>query len=171
MDKIWKDEFNLYFSSKNKFFLKRFAMSTDWKIWQFQKALRKAEYWKVHNTLLYLFYKRKKNKYGLKLGFDIPEGSFESGLRIYHISPVIVNPNAHIGKNAIIVGNLCIGNIAGGGYAPQIGDNCMFGWGCTVIGNITLGNNIKFAAGSLVNKSENKDNITLVGVPAHSIKK
>lgn len=164
-------EFKLYFCSAKKYLIDMLTSSNDHKIWKFQKSLRLSEYYKRNgNLLLHLIWRRIKNKRGLKLGFDIPEGVFGPGLRIYHVSSVVVNPNARIGSNAIVVGNLCIGNIHGEKIAPQIGDNCMFGWGCSVIGDIKLEDYTQIAAGALVNKSVFIKKKTLIGIPAHPIK-
>lgn len=167
------EEKRKYFISYTDLFRAAILNSHDFAIWRFQKNLRKAEYYKQNGGLLgkvlYVLYHRRKNRKGRKLGFDIPEGCFGPGLRIYHISPIVVNPAARIGKNSIVVGNLCIGNVKGQAVAPQIGDNCMFGWGTTVIGDISIANNCNIAAGAVVIKSVLSDNETVGGVPARKI--
>lgn len=170
-NEIIEEEYKLYFCSTKKYLIDMLTFSNDYRIWKFQKSLRSSEYYKKKgNLLLYLIWRHIKNKRGLKLGFDIPDGVFAPGLRIYHVSPVVVNPNAKIGRNAIVVGNLCIGNVHGGNMAPQIGDNCMFGWGCCVIGDIKLEDYTQIAAGAVVNKSVLVKKRTLIGIPAHPIK-
>lgn len=176
MDKLaLSEEKRKYFKSSTDLFRAVLLNSHDYAVWRFQKNLRKAERYKQSTRLLgkilYIFYHRRKNIIGRKLGFDIPEGCFGPGLRIYHISPIVVNPAARIGRNCIVVGNLCIGNVKGQAIAPQIGDNCMFGWGTTVIGNITIANNCNIAAGAVVIKSVINDNETVGGVPARKIGK
>lgn len=98
-------------------------------------------------------------------------GVFDLGLLIWHASSIVINPNAKIGKNAVIVGNLCIGNKGGEKNAPVIGDNCIFGWDSAVIGNIKIGNNCTIGAKSLVNKSCNEDNVIFKGIPAKTFKR
>lgn len=171
-NEIIAEEYKLYFHSRKKYLRDMLISANDFKIWKFQKSLRLSEYYKTKGNLwLHLIWRHIKNRRGLKLGFDIPEGCFAPGLRIYHVSPVVVNPNAKIGRNAIVVGNLCIGNVHGGNIAPLIGNNCMFGWGCSVIGNIKLEDYTQIAAGAVVNKSVFVKNETLIGTPAHPIKK
>ena len=77
---------------------------------RFMRNLRKEEYYTFHrpNKLLKYYYQRKKNRLGRKLGFFIPAGCFDSGLKIYHYGSIIVNPKARIGKNCTIHGNCCI---------------------------------------------------------------
>lgn len=171
-----KYERKIYFPT-NKKFIKDFLLGTDdFHIWKFQKSLRFTEYYNekrkkcILYNILYYWYRRKKNKLGRKLGFDIPGGCFLEGLRIYHIGPIAVNPAAKIGRDCIIVGNVCIGNVEGLYVAPKIGDNCMLGWGSIVIGDITIANNCRIAAGAVVVKNVDQDNSVLVGVPASRIK-
>lgn len=145
--------------------------SKDYSIFQFQKYLRKEEFYGnqsrgLANRILYIWYKRKKNVLGQRLGFDIPSNCFEEGLRIHHVGPITVNSSARIGKNCEIAGNVCIGGSYGG--APTIGSDCYLGYGCVVIGNITLADCTIVGAGAVVTKSCMKK-CKLVGVPAKAI--
>jgi len=87
---------------------------------------------------------------------------------IWHPCSIIVNPFARVGKDAVVVGNLCIGNKGGKMEAAHIGDKCVFGWGSSVIGNITLGDNCVIGAKALVTHSFN-DNSVLIGCPAKQL--
>lgn len=168
-------ERRIYFSTFKDYFINRILKTDSYYIWKFIFNLRRTEYCKEKSRknklfiLFYIFYKRKKNKLGQRLGFDIPEGCFAEGLRIYHKSSIVINPYARIGKNCIIVGNCCIGNINGSNTAPTIGDNCMIGWGGTIIGNISIPNNCQIGAHAVVTKTILQDNAVLVGVPARNI--
>lgn len=170
-------EKKLYFSN-NKELIKEFIFSSNkYMIWLYVKYLRKEEHYRtlIDSNMIYLpllvFYRRKKNILGRRLGFDIPAGVFEPGLLIWHQGTIVVNPFAKVGKNAVIVGNLCIGNNGGKKAAPQIGDDCMFGWDATVIGGgqTKIGNRCKIGAKALVNQSFEEDDAILVGVPAKNI--
>ena len=173
LQSLLQSEKEKYFKDRRAYYKAMILASHDLKIWQFQKRLRKAEYYKkkddIISKILYVVYHRRKNKLGLRLGFDIPEGCFGRGLRIYHISPVVVNPAARIGENCIIVGNVCIGNVKGKPIAPAIGDNCMFGWGSAAIGDIEIAKNCSIAAGAVVVKSVVAENETVAGIPAKRI--
>ena len=137
--------------------------------------LRKTEYYynnreKWNYALGYLYYRRKKNKLGIKLGIEIFENCFDKGLQIYHAGNIVINGEAKIGKNCRLHGSNCIGN---NGYSldcPRIGDNVRLGVGAAVIGNVTVGDNITVAAGAVVVNSFEEKGITIGGVPAKKIK-
>ena len=120
--------------------------------------------------LVYLYYLRKKNRLGNKLGFKIPHNTIGAGLTIYHHGEIIVNENAKIGENCQFHGGNCIGNNGISDKSPIIGDGLDLGIGAKIIGDIKLGNNIRVGANAVVNKSFDNANKVLVGVPAHEIK-
>ena len=176
MNNIIKYEKNKYFKTKKEYIKNMLLNTDDFCIWKFQKKLRKAEKYMIKSynnpiyKICYYFLKKRRIKLGRKFGITISEGVFEEGLRIYHLGNIVVNPNAHIGKNCIIVGNLCIGNVKGENTAPVLKDNVMLGWGCTLIGNIVIETNVKVAAGAVVTKSVLQSNVTVAGIPAKIIK-
>lgn len=166
-----------YFKNTSVYFKNWIFNSDDYAIWKYQKALRTSEYFKKLSkkyklfVILFVICRRKKNIIGRKLGFDIHEGCFDVGLRIYHVAPVVVNSAAHIGRDCIIVGNVCIGNVKGQQVAPHIGDNCMFGWGSTVIGPIEIADNCSIGAGAVVTKSVTEVGAVMLGIPGRNVKK
>lgn len=139
------------------------------------KLLRKEEYYfncrkdKI-GRLLTLWYLQRKNKLGNKIGFKIPRNTFAEGLMIYHHGGIIINEDVKVGKNAVLHGSNCIGN---DGFprskVPVIGDNLDLGIGAKVIGNVTLGNNIKVGANAVVTRAFTNDDLTLVGIPAREL--
>jgi serine O-acetyltransferase len=138
------------------------------------RYLRKEEYFYNvrHDFLgkfLHLFYFRKKNILGNKLGFKIPKNCFGPGLTIYHHGCIIINENARIGSNCCLHGNNCIGNDGKTDIAPQVGNHLDLGFGASIIGNVSLCNNIRVGANAVVVHSHPKNNITLVGIPAVDI--
>ena len=52
---------------------------------------------------------------------------------------------------------------------PIIGDSLDLGIGAKIIGNVTLGNNVRVGANAVVTKSFVEDDIVLVGCPAHKM--
>lgn len=72
-----------------------------------------------------------------------------------------------IGKNLKIKHNVTIGN--NHGFLPVIGDNVMIGCGACVLGDVTIGNNVKIGANCVVVKSV-PDNAVVVGNPAYIVK-
>ena len=145
--------------------------------WKLIKLLRYTEYCRNnmgHNVLfriLYVYFRRKKNTLGVKIGVEIDAGTFDKGVIIHHNGNIVVNSNAKIGKNCQLHGDNCIGNLGGdsGAACPVIGDNVDIGVGAKILGSITIGNNIKIGANAVVTKSFLEDNITLVGIPAHKL--
>ena len=87
---------------------------------------------------------------------------------------LIINPRSKIGKNCRIHAGVNIGG-AGGFvnkfdpdkiYAPILGDNCYIGPGAKLFGGIIIGANCVIGANSVVNKSFDKNGVTIAGVPA-----
>lgn len=138
---------------------------------RYVRFLRKEEYY--FNTgrnflgkLGGLYYFRRKNVLGNKLGFKIPKNCFGPGLTIYHHGCIIVNEDARIGKNCHLHGNNCIGNNGKTAAAPVVGDDLDMGFGAVVIGGIQLGNNITLGSNAVVVRSCTESDVTLVGLPA-----
>ncbi len=146
-------------------------------IWQFQKRLRKVEYYKncrynsIFGKIAFSYHKLRLRKQSLKLGFSIPENVFGAGLAIVHYGTIVINSNAKIGVNCRIHACTNIGASGGKPEAPQIGDNVYIGPGAKIYGNIKIGNNIAISANAVVNKSFEEDGILLAGNPAEKIKK
>lgn len=84
----------------------------------FIKLLRSCEYlraktihaknpiWKV----LYLFYRTRKNRFGLILGVDISERVFDEGLVVHHNGNVVDKGSSKAEKNWQLYGGNCVGN-------------------------------------------------------------
>ena len=143
--------------------------------WQFQKLLRKLEYYQncKKNLSLNVYYyhlRYKFRKLSIKLGFSIPQNVFGPGLAIVHYGTIIVSNEARIGKNCRLHACTNIGASGGNPEAPQIGDNVYIGPGAIIYGNIKIGNNIAVGANATVNKSFEEDNIMIAGSPARKIK-
>lgn len=144
---------------------------------RYVRLLRSEEYYIFikPNTLLRMFYARKKNKLGARLGFFIPAGCFGEDLKISHYGSIIVNPHARIGKGCTTHGNCCIGNKGGGktnsfeNDSPIIGDNVDIGQGAQILGPVHISDGVIIGAGSIVNKSIETPGAVVVGVPAKVI--
>ncbi len=141
-------------------------------IWSYQMLLRREEYHLNRgNRLLALWYRRRKNRMGEKLGFTIESGVFGSGLRIWHYGNIVVNGCAKVGRNCILHGDNCIGNNGLDNRNPVIGDNVDIGVGAKIIGDVRVGNNVIIAAGAVVVRSIEEDNVVIAGVPAKIVKR
>lgn len=136
--------------------------------------LRMEEYYsnvKKYNILRFfsLYYLRKKNKIGNKLGFKIPRNCFGPGLTIFHHGEIIINENVRVGKNCKLHGGNCIGNNGFYDSVISIGDNLDMGIGAKIIGDVSLGHNVIIGANAVVTKSFVDGDVTLVGVPARKL--
>ena len=145
-------------------------------IWNFQKLLRKLEYYKNTkktgwlNKLIYNYLKFKYRKLSLKLSFTIPENVFGSGLCIVHYGTIVVNANARVGANCRIHVDTNIGASGGADKAPQIGDNVYIAPGAKIYGDIKIPKNTAIGANSVVNKSFKEEGMLIAGMPAKIIK-
>ena len=170
---------NEYFINKDKWsrFIMKLTKDPESQIYKYTKYLRKQEYYSNSSKgnkfkiLLHLFYQRRKNISGNRLGILIEENSFGKGLNIYHHGTVIVNPNARIGENCKLHGNNCIGNNGKTDDVPVLGDNIDVGFGASIIGGVRLADNIKIGANAVVTKSFDEEGITLVGIPAKKLER
>lgn len=117
--------------------------------------------------LLYLYYTRKKNFLGSKIGIEIQPNCVGKGINIYHINGLVINQHALVGDNCIFHGSNCIGSSNRG--VPTIGNGVEFGYGSCVIGDVCIADNIIIGAGAVVNKSFDKNGSTIAGIPAKEI--
>lgn len=142
----------------------------------------KAFIWLMNNEKRFrsIFYYRMRSVQGFSYckwisekwlpGFDTIEinGKIGSGLMVHHSFAVISPERA--GKNLTVLPGVVIGrgraNLKGGGIIkPVIGNNVFIAANATVIGGITIGDNVTIGAGSLVNK-DIPSNCVVVGNPA-----
>lgn len=155
--------------------IQRFANYPAYELNKFLYYLRKQEYF-VNTAngnklkgLLGLYYERKKNRLGMRLGIEISPNCFGKGLQIFHGGNIVINSDVRCGENCLLHGCNCIGNNGKTNDAPKLGDNVDIGFGAVIIGNVTIGNNVVIGANAVVNKSINEDNVTYAGVPARKI--
>lgn len=93
------------------------------------------------------------------------EAKIGPGLKIWHFGNIFIHPEVVVGKNCTLRQGVTIGNRTNGGGAPKIGDNVEIGMGAAILGEITIGNNCKIGAMSVVLKDVPDDAIA-VGNPA-----
>lgn len=182
LDDILNYEQKMYLSymypNKKDFLLGSFKSENITKIMKWQRIARITDYhdYQYHTTgskwhlLKYLWYIRKRNRLGNKLGFEVSTELIGKGLKIYHFNNVI-NSGAIIGENLHLHGCNVIGNAGAIDLrCPIIGNNVMMGAGAKVIGNVTIADNIKIGAGAVVVTSFTEPGITIGGVPARKLK-
>ena len=144
-------------------------------IWKYEILLRKTEYFinckkSIFGKLIAVWYHYRLRKLGRRLcGFHIPPNTFREGLSIAHWGPIVVHPTARIGKNCRIHQCVTIGATNGQHQAAIIGDNVFIGPCSSIIGQITITDDIAIGANSVVTKSFTDSGITIAGNPAKKI--
>jgi len=164
------------FPTRSRYFMSRLKREPARMLYSFIVLARKTDYYfyqskkgSLIHKLYYLYYVSLRNRLGEKLGLEVSTENANKGLLIYHYNNVI-NGGAIIGENCHLHGDNCIGNNGITNDCPIIGDNVSLGVGAKVLGNVTIANNIKIAAGAVVVHSFLEEGIVLGGVPAKKIK-
>ena len=94
-----------------------------------------------------------------------PTAVLEDGVEIAHGIGIVIHQNSVIGSGTKIYQNVTIGS----GNGPKIGENCILGCGCCILGDIIIGNSVNVGANAVVLQSI-PDNSTVVGIPGRIIK-
>lgn len=163
-----------YGVSSNIFkYLIRYKLSIESEIlFHFQKRLRTTEY--LYNTkkrFRYRISNYKLRKIENKLTIHIPLNACDKGLKIMHLGPITMNMKTKLGTDCYIHVQTVFANNGMSEGAPTIGNHCIIGAGCIIIGEITIGDFTAIGANSLVNKSFEDGNYTIAGTPAKVVSK
>ena len=122
-----------------------------------------------HRLMSYYYYLRHAHLWSLT-GIELHPNVAEPGLHIVH-GKVVINANAHIGKNCKIFSDVTIG--WNGSFdskgAPIIGDRVFIGTGAKIIGDIRIANDVVIGANAVVTKDITEPGTTWVGIPARKI--
>lgn len=142
---------------------------------EYLKLLRRVEYHKnnsksLWHKLCYAFCLLKYRKMCNKTGLYIMPNSVGSGLLLPHPGFVRIDSNSKIGRNCTILPMVLLGKKQPGMVCPiNIGDDCYISTGVTILGPVTIGNNVTIGAGAVVTK-DIPENAVVGGVPAKVIK-
>lgn len=147
----------------------RILHNEGWYIWQYVKHMRYVEYHRSKGGLhkiffLWHWYKLKHLQF--KLHIAIHPGTVGPGFRIYHVGNYThVSPNVKIGKNCTIISGVVFGNKSENlnKIPVTVGDNCVFGLDCKILGSVKIGNNVTIGANAIITK-DIPDNAIVVGV-------
>lgn len=161
---------------KHKRFYFRYTHQHQYMVYRYVRMLRISEY--LINTgsgnplkkVLFWFVERRRNNLGNKLGICINQNVFDKGLLIDHIGSIVVNPFAKVGRNCHIHGSCCIGKGGHSEKSPIIGNNVNLGWGCVIMGDISVADGVRIGANSVVTHSIEEKGSTWVGAPAKCIR-
>jgi serine O-acetyltransferase len=104
-------------------------------------------------------------------GIEIHPGA-EIGRRFFvdHGMGVVIGETTNIGDDVLLYQGVTLGGTGKetGKRHPTIGNKVVIGAGARVLGNITIGENSRIGAGSVVLRDV-PDNSTVVGVPGHIV--
>lgn len=101
-------------------------------------------------------------------GVDIhPAARFGQGIMIDHATGIVIGETAVVGNNCSFLHAVTLGGSGKetGDRHPKIGEGVLIGAGAKVLGNITVGDGSRIAAGSVVLTSV-PPHVTVAGVPA-----
>lgn len=106
-------------------------------------------------------------------GIEIhPGATIGKGFFIDHGSGVVIGETTEIGENVTIYQGVTLGGTGKekGKRHPTIGDNVLIGAGAKVLGSISIGNDSKVGAGSVILRNV-PENSTVVGIPGRIIQR
>lgn len=114
------------------------------------------------------FYRWRLEKKALKTGIEFwGNNNIGDGLIIGHWGRIIINGNAKFGNEIMLTHNVTIGRDIRGKRegAPTFGDKICIRTNSTVVGNITIGNDVLIAPNTFVN-FDVPDHSIVIGNPA-----
>ncbi len=106
-------------------------------------------------------------------GIEIhPGATIGEGFFIDHGMGVVIGETTEIGTNVTLFQGVTLGGTGkeAGKRHPTLMNNVVVGAGAKVLGNITIGENVKIGAGSVVVRAI-PDNCTVVGVPGMIVRR
>lgn len=101
--------------------------------------------------LVKLIHQQNSYRTGIQMPFNVTVGE---GLLFGHYSGIVINGHATIGNHVTISQGVTLGNnLAKGPGAPIIGDNCVLGPGCKMLGPVELGHHSFVGANAVITQS------------------
>ncbi|MBE7411033.1 MAG: serine O-acetyltransferase [Leptospiraceae bacterium] len=105
-------------------------------------------------------------------GIDIhPGATLHKGIMIDHGMGVVIGETSEIGEGCLIYQGVTLGGTGKekGKRHPTLNRNVVVGAGAKILGNITIGDNVRIGAGSVVMRDVPPDS-TVVGIPGRVVK-
>ncbi|HOP07735.1 MAG TPA: serine O-acetyltransferase [candidate division Zixibacteria bacterium] len=107
-------------------------------------------------------------------GLEIhPGAKIGKGFFVDHGAGVVIGETAEIGDRCVLFHNVTLGGTGKhkGKRHPTLGNDVFVGTGSTILGPVTIGNNVKIGANAFVVMRDIPSNCTVVGTPARIIRK
>jgi serine O-acetyltransferase len=120
---------------------------------KFTIIYRYCQYYRRKNRLFFYFFMLWWRHLKVKYGFDISyRTNIGKGLYIGHFGGVVIHGDAVIGENCNLSQGVTIGVLVRGNKTgiPKIGDRVFIGPGATLLGGITIGNDVLIGANAIV---------------------
>lgn len=152
------------------------AIKTDMEVFLYPSFRAIIKYRRAHKLYLkkhYFLARLISQRCARKTGIEIhPGATIGKGFFIDHGHGVVIGETAIIGDNVTLYQGVTLGGTGKehGKRHPTVGNNVMISTGAKVLGSITIGENSKIGAGSVVLKDV-PPNSTVVGVPGRVVKR
>ncbi len=107
-------------------------------------------------------------------GLEIhPGAEIGKGFFVDHGAGLVLGETVEIGSNCVLFHNVTLGGTGKhkGKRHPTLGRNVLVGTGATLLGPITVGDNVKIGANSFVFMRDIPSNCTVAGTPARIVKR
>lgn len=133
------------------------------------QAYRVAHWlWQKNRRLLALFLQSR-----IAAVFDVdihPAAKIGYGIMIDHATGVVIGETAILGNNVSLLHSVTLGGCGSlqGSRHPVVSDGVLISTGAKLLGNITIGEGAKIAAGSVV-LNDVEPHVTVAGVPARVV--
>ena len=159
-------------------FAARFTYGENWELYSYMRNLRHLEYY-INKSKKYPWDVALKGYYWLRHRQNckrqqifIGVNTAGPGFHMVHRGFRRVESMVSVGANCEILPMVLMGKKKPDltEFHISIGDNCYISTGVTILGPVTIGDNVIIAAGAVVTK-DIPDNCTVAGVPAKIIKK
>lgn len=125
--------------------------------------------WAVTSIAVSRLYWCVKKGFPIRIAmFDIPFKEIPASTRFGHPYGITIAPGTKLGERCVFMANVTIGlkHLFEKEPAAIIGDEVIFGTGCTVLGGVRIGNRCVISAGAVVLESFPEEGSVIVGNPA-----
>lgn len=147
----------------------------NYRIHRLLRLLRYTEYYRKNHKgfriIPYMWYLFNFRRMIVKTGIMLFPDTIGPGLQLMHPGFRRIDRFVRCGKNCVILPMVLFGKKrpTDENYSINIGEDCYIGTGATILGPVTIGNNVTIAAGAVV-LNDVPDNAVVGGVPAKVLK-
>lgn len=142
-------------------------------IFAFLMRLQIALEQKQHQRIARVIHLLNLRLTGAEIGHNCDIGA---GIVVKHPLGLVLGGGSVVGRNCTFLRNVTLGErnpdmeSNSGRLYPTLGENCMVGTGATILGPVTIGDDVKIGAHALVLKDA-PSGVTIVGVPGQAVQR